>query len=147
MVTPDRDISLLVELARKLRSNPDFMSHVLFAYQQQEQLSEEDLADQFGAAPEMVVRLSLCKRPIADSPTFASEIRDLSDFTLIDETVLAHVIRQVDSLNELAHLIGTGAHEVGDTASATLTGLLAAARDRDGAEPEHEDGSVEESKS
>ena len=108
------------------------MSHVLSTYRRQEKLGDEDLAHELGAAPEMVARLALCKRPASDSPTFASEVEALSDYALVDETVLAHVIRQVDSLTALARLRTSSTQEVDGTSPFNpLAGLLAAARDRE----------------
>jgi hypothetical protein len=124
----------LKALAHKLRGNPRYMAYVLDTYRQQETLSHEELAETLGTLPELVVRLEICLRPDADSPGFAEQVSELADFSLTDETQLAGILRQVDSLKKLATLPTTVAEVEAraDTLSGLgLPGLLAAARDRE----------------
>jgi hypothetical protein len=100
-------LEMFKPLAQKLASNPDFMAHVLAVYQKQEGLDEDGVAYRLGTLPEMMVRLALCKRPIANSRDFDDRLSELSDFTLIDEAILAEVLQRVDALAEQ----GAGAHE------------------------------------
>lgn len=124
----------LKALARKLRGNPRYMAYVLDAYRRQERLSDEELAETLGILPELVVRLETCLRPDVDSPRFAVHVSELADFSLTDEAQLASILRQVDSLEELAELpVATAEVEAWDDASLglNLSGLLTAARDRE----------------
>ncbi len=117
-------------LALKLQRNPRFMAYVLAAYQRQESLSDEELAEALGAMPELIVRLALCRRPSVSAPQFAEQVRELADYTLIDEAQLASIVRQVDGLERLAglpHAVPEGEAQAG----LSLSGLLAAARDRE----------------
>lgn len=139
-------IKLLVALSRRLKGDPKFMAHVLSVYSEQEGFSEDDLVRELESAPEMVVRLALCKRPDADSLDFADQVEQLSDYTLIDETLLTRIIRQVDSLSALSEYPGANLGEPGAEAVVNLgRGLLAAARDReDGAEIDQQADGKEE---
>ena len=126
---------LLTGLAGRLQSDPRFMAYTLTVYQEQEGLEEEELALALGMMPEMLSRLALCKRPDAQSPEFAAQVREIADYTLADEAQLANLLRQVSSLEKLAQRrrdpVATGESEV---AEPLMTGLLAVARDRDEAE-------------
>jgi hypothetical protein len=139
----------LVKLASQLRHDPLYMSHVLAAYQAQENLTDEALARELGTLPLLILRLSLCKRPDALSADFAEQVREIADFTLVDKAKLAHILRQVDALEKLAARPKVPAAAESETESShPLSGLLAAARDRydeDNGEgqPEDEEESAE----
>lgn len=122
-------------LARRLQSDPRFMAYTLAVYQEQEGFEEEELALALGIMPEMLSRLALCKRPDAQSPEFAAQVREIADYTLADETQLANLLRQVSGLEKLAQRVSEPA-AVTESAGAEplMTGLLAVARDRDEAE-------------
>lgn len=122
----------LTKLAHRLQSDPRYMSYALAVYQQQESLDEEELAHLLGTLPELILRLSLCKRPAPLSPTFAEQIRELADYTLTDEAQLANILRQVDSLEGLNQRpVSLITAEDDAQQRHALAGLLAAARDRD----------------
>ena len=122
----------LITLASRLRSDPRYMSYVLAAYQRQENLTDEDLAQELGTLPMLIVRLALCRRPASSSPQFAEQVREIADYTLTDEAQLANILRQVDGLEKLAERpIALEAPEVEAQSRHPLTGLLTAARDRD----------------
>ena len=112
-------LGLLSTLARRLRDDRQYMAHALAAFQSQENLTDEELAQELGTLPELVVRLSLCKRPSPSSARFAEQVRELADYTLTDAARLANILRQVDALEKFSQRAG----EESD-------GLLAAARDR-----------------
>ena len=130
-MTSQEPFAALAALARRLRNDPRYMSYVLAVYQQQEDLMDEDLAQELGTLPSLVSRLAVCKRPDSSSAQFAEQVRELADYTLIDEAQLASVLRQVDAFEKLAGrpaaLTTLGLEkETGHSP----TGLLAAARDR-----------------
>jgi hypothetical protein len=138
MSAETKELNLLKGLSRRLQGDPAYMAYVLAMYKKQEGLDDEDLATYLNSFPEFVLRLELCKRPEADALDFAEQVRSLSDFTLIDETVLAHIIRQVDSLALLANN-PTMAEKETSAACNQLSGALAAARDRDEVPPTYGD--------
>jgi len=109
--------SALQLLAEKLRSNPDFMAFVLDQYCKQERISFAEVPAALEIMPEMVARLALCRTPDPDAVDFAKRVREMADFTLGDEAVLANVIRRVNTIQALS--------------SAKEEAFLAAARDRD----------------
>lgn len=124
----------LSALARKLRSDPRYMAYALAVYQQQENLSDEELAETLGTLPELLVRLSLCRRPAPSVPQFAEAVRELADFTLTDEAQLAGILRQMDGLERLSTVAAATREEEAEAETQSeplLTGLLAAARDRE----------------
>jgi hypothetical protein len=131
----------LVNLARRLRGNPRYMSYVLARYQQQENIGDEDLARELGTLPALAARLALCKRPASSSVQFAEEVREIADYTLTDEAQLAGILRQVDTLEKLT---GRSTLSVRTAAEEYLpvpyAGMLAAARDCD--EPEADEASL-----
>lgn len=125
----------LSRLARRMQQDPRFMAYALSAYQQQEGLDTEGLAQTLGALPEMLARLSLCKRPDPNSPRFAEQVREIADYTLTDETQLANILRQVSSLEKLSQRqITLASPDTEELSVQPLAGLLAAARDRDESE-------------
>jgi hypothetical protein len=91
-MTVDESTRLLADLARRLRTNSDFMAHSLCVYRQQERLDESALAERLEADAEMVNRLALCKRPCLDSPLTLEQIQELADYTGIDGALIAEVI-------------------------------------------------------
>lgn len=117
----------LTELADRLRTNPEYMSYVLSNYQAQEQLADSALAAELGTLPELVVRLSLCKRPSSKSATFANDVRRLAEYSLTDEVELANILRQVESLERFSQ---RRFKRMDEERADSLNGLLAAARDR-----------------
>jgi hypothetical protein len=99
MSTNEDSINLLAALAQRLRKDPGFMAHVLALYQQEKRIDDQALTQELRAFPEMIVRLALCKRPQAGT-SFAVQVRELSDYTLIDEVALERIIRKVDRFSE-----------------------------------------------
>lgn len=136
----------IISFARRFQNDSRFMAYVLAVYQTQEGLDVEDLAQALGIWPEMLTRLALCRRPPADAPQFAEQVRAIADYTLTDEAQLANILRQVDSLENLAQrpsLLTTPETEA--RIVAPLTGLLAAARDRNESEEDQASSSGKES--
>jgi hypothetical protein len=111
------------DLVEGLRSNPDYMAYVLSRYQHQEKISDEDLPFALETLPGLVSRLAVCRRPDATAPNFAALVREIADYTLVDEALLASIIRQVSSIDALSKL---EQHQ------------LLAARDRDEIGPEEQ---------
>ena len=126
-----------VAIAQRLRSDARYMAYALAAYQQQEGMDETELASALGTFHEMLTRLALCRRPSANAAQFAEQVRLMADYTLIDEALLAALLRQVEVVERLAQ---RPVH-MQESTTATATdlpewGLLAAARDREEAENE-----------
>lgn len=123
--------SRLTNLADRLQSDPTYMAWVLQAYSRTEGLSPERLLDRLGIDPDMLTRLAICKRPVADSPQFAAQVVQIANYTAIDAGLLANVIRQVDALALLVKMRTAQEAPTGNPASSlSLSGLMAAARDR-----------------
>ena len=112
------------ELVRCLRGSPDYMAYVLARYQEHEGISDENLASALGTLPDLALRLALCRKPDVRATDFAARVREIADYTLIDESLLASIIRQVSSLQVLSN--------------ASQRQLLTAARDRADARREDE---------
>ena len=112
------------ELVKRFRENPGYMAYVLARYQEQEGISDENLAGALGTLPHLTIRLALCRKPDTGATDFAARVREIADYTLMDESVLANIIRQVSSLQALS--------------TASDRQLLSAARDRNDAGPERE---------
>ncbi len=117
----ERAIQLLRSLILRLRSDPEYLAHSLAVYQKREGLSDEALAQKLGALPEMLLRLALCRRPEICAPDFADQVRELADFTLIDEVRLERFIRELGNVAEmksfsrrrpLAHLLDASRNRI-----------------------------------
>ncbi|HST21063.1 MAG TPA: hypothetical protein VLR90_08100 [Blastocatellia bacterium] len=93
---------LLAALAERLKDNPRFMAYALAVYKKTKNIDDLALCQRLGTMPEMIVRLALCKRPQRLSFDFADQVRELSDFTLIDEVALNRIIEHADRLSEQA---------------------------------------------
>lgn len=100
-MTSQEPFAVLSALARRLRNDPRYMSYVLAVYQRQENFMDVDLAQVLGTLPALVSRLAVCKRPDSSSAQFAEQIRELADYTLIDEVQLAGILRQVEAIEKL----------------------------------------------
>ena len=92
----------LAGLARRLKDNPNFMGYVLAVYQAQERMDDSALAEHLDTTLDMLSRLALCKRPETISVEFADQVRQIATYINADPVMLANVVRQVDSLEELA---------------------------------------------
>jgi hypothetical protein len=125
------ELMYLTGLARRLQSNREYMAWALREYGQQERLDESELAGVLNLSRGMWIRLSLCKRPDPDSPAFADQVRQLSEYVSADAGMLVNLLRQIDSLSALRDRpppqpdAGTAPFQ-----SFWRSGLLAAARDR-----------------
>lgn len=123
--------SRLATLTDRLQSDPAYMAWVLHAYRRAEGLTTDRLVSRLGTSADMLTRLAICKRPVADSPQFAAQVLQIADYTAIDAGLLANVIRQVDALALLAKIpTALGAPAARPASSPIPSGLMAAARDR-----------------
>lgn len=139
------DETMLLNLAAGLKDDPTFMSHVLTQYCRLEGLEKDALAAELGIPLSFLARLSLCKRPDSDSPSFIDDISELADFVLADEVKLTRIIREVDSLTALGSFTGNESETEESAFGRSLAGsLLAAARDRQEAEDKEDTGQTME---
>lgn len=120
----------LARLAKKMQGNPEYLCSVLSAYQQQERLTEGELARRLSLDESQLPRLALCKRPQVDK--FSDQVRQIASYAGADVMALAQIIRSVEALQQMqsmppAELPATETL----VAPARLTGSLAAARDRE----------------
>jgi hypothetical protein len=99
---------LLSKLARRLREDQRHMAYVLELYRRRHGLDDEALMQKMGALPEMFVRLALCRRPEESSMIFDNQLRELSDYTLIKESLLRELIGQAREIPAVHH--GKAAH-------------------------------------
>jgi hypothetical protein len=111
---------LLTYTAQRAKARPEYLAWVLAQYVEREHLSEEELAHHLGIAAHDLPHLALCLRPRADH--FAADVRQISAKFNIDPSILATVVRWVESLEALA--AGNVQEE------SARAGLLMAARTR-----------------
>lgn len=130
-MTQRKSITPLAELAGRLETNARFMAYVLAEYRKHEDLTLQELVEELGAGPAMLVRLALCGRPDTGSTKFSDQVRELADYTLTDEVQLAQILREVEVLEKLSQRTNVDdSSKSEDTSSGAFSGLLAAARDR-----------------
>ncbi len=127
--TPRNYLAQLKTLVKKLQAEPEFMASLLANYQREEHLNDDELIAQFDITQNMFIRLALCKRPNSSSPTFASEVKQISEYTNIDPFLLVNMIRQVESIESLSKHTNI-VSKIADSARKRADGLLAAARDK-----------------
>src|SRR5512145_2984867 len=89
----------LARLAKKMQGNPEYLSSVLVAYQQQEHLTDSEIAQQLSLDESQLPRLDLCLRPQADK--FSEQVRQIATYTGADVMALAQVIRSVEALQQM----------------------------------------------
>ena len=111
---------LLAYTAQRAKTRPEYLAWVLARYVELERISEDELTHRLEISLVDLPHLALCLRPRADH--FAADVRQISAKFNINPTVLATVVRLVDSATALA---------AEDTRKApTDAGLLMAARER-----------------
>jgi hypothetical protein len=86
-------------LAERMTRDPRTMAWVLAEYRHQEGMSHARLCELLDVTQEGYLRLALCLRP--EPAQFAAHLRQITDYTGIDGTVLGNLIRQVDALGRL----------------------------------------------
>jgi len=93
--------SSVIRAAERALERPFFLASVLEAYRQMNDMSSEEFARFLGCSQEDVVRLALCRRPIAHSPTFLSDIDHLARRFAFPGERLIQIIREVDAIQAL----------------------------------------------
>jgi hypothetical protein len=111
---------LLAYTAQRAKARPEYLAWVLARYVEREHLSEGELEQRLGIAAHDLPHLALCLRPRTDH--FADDVRQISARFNIDPSVLATIVRLVESLEALA---AGNVPEASESA-----GLLMAARAR-----------------
>ena len=121
----------LADLAQRVASDPYFLAEALSTYARAEELSDAQLAQRLGCAPNQLDAVRLCRRPRGSAQAFQHEVDRIAAVFQIDATVLAEVVRQADSLRAFRRVADDRA------------GYLMAARDLEtdeaGDEPEETD--------
>jgi hypothetical protein len=94
----------LENLARKLRDDPRFIAYAMWIYQQREGLDGCALGLRLQTDSGMLTRLALCRRPDPNAPSVPEQLRELSNYTGINEALLTEVLAAtgVEKAAELA---------------------------------------------
>ena len=103
----DRRYEQMQIMAKKLKSNSDFMAWVISTYQKQEHLSQNKFIELAKINEIAFIKLSLCKRPETSSAEFRKQIDQISEYVGINPYFLANMIRLVESLESLAKQVNT----------------------------------------
>lgn len=98
----DRTFHQLQLMSARLQNDSTFMAWIINAYQKQEKLSTYQLSKILGTTENVLVKLALCKRPNANSNDFGKQVAQIASYTNIDLTLLANMIRQVESVMTLS---------------------------------------------
>lgn len=128
----------LSRLAEKLRTDPAFMASAVRLYQEQERLSDQQLAEHLQMPVANLPRLVLCRRPVSDRPDFSEQIPQIAVYVQAEPAALAGLIRQVEALERLASRPKPAAGETsgeGHAAPPYAPGALSAAHGRPGEGP------------
>jgi hypothetical protein len=92
-----RNNSSLDRLARLAQTHPQLLAGPLALYQEQEGLSNQQLAHRLGCDAEGLFRLALCERPRQAAPSFREDIQRIADYIHADMLQLAMLIRAVEA--------------------------------------------------
>jgi hypothetical protein len=111
---------LLAYTAQRAKARPEYLAWVLARYVELEHISEGELAQRLGIAAHDSPHLALCLRPRTEH--FADDVRQISAKFNMNPTLLATVVRLVESVEALA--TGDAREKSADA------GLLMAARAR-----------------
>src|SRR5262249_23062229 len=90
-------------LAARLEGDRHYMAYVLASYRLQEGLDERGLCQRLAAPPEMITRLSLCKRPDDGSPFFAQQVTEISEYAMIDSAALRVLLAATPMVESPSH--------------------------------------------
>lgn len=129
---------LLAQLAQRAGQISGLMASIMTRYKQLEHLNDDELAlilqtDALGLA-----RLALSKRPSPDEH-FAGQTEQIASYSSTDAVKLAQLIRYVDSMDALAQKPAVAAvAESTEQFIPKVSGVVAAARDRDPGDEENE---------
>lgn len=111
----------VIRAAERARDDPFFLAGILETYRTMNKMSLEALTAFLGCAPDDVVRLALCRRPLSGSSTFLKDVDHLAQrFAFPGERLIA-IIREVEAMQAFRDHF----------AKAQDRNLLMAARDRD----------------
>ena len=91
----------LEAVAERLALDPGYMAWMLRKFRMGEGWQVERLLAHLGVERRTYVRLALCKRPAADAPDFAEQVREIAEYTQVALSTLVSLIRQVDALEGL----------------------------------------------
>lgn len=91
----DHPMDALRDAAARAKNDPFYLSGLLEAYRQMENLSQEELARQLGCLPDMLPRLALCRRP--DQARFRDDIRTIASRFAIRPDRLANLVRAAEA--------------------------------------------------
>lgn len=112
----------LGRLATLARKHPQLLAGPLSLYQEQERLSDAQLAEQLDCEKEAIIRLALCDRP-RPAPHFGEDVERIAAYLHVDVLRLARLIRAAESREALSRQPGA------------VSPTLLAARDNDVSEP------------
>lgn len=117
----------LHRLAQLARDQRTLLAGLLVLYEEQEGLTEEDVAALLGADRDALTKLALCQRPRMEAAHFRADIERIASYAQVSPTPLAKLVRAAVAFEQ----------RVG--ATARVSRILLAARDRDADEPEQKD--------
>jgi hypothetical protein len=127
----ERTLNRIAESAAEL---PQMMASLLRAWARREGLfTDERIMQRLGVDALGLRRLRLCTRPDGASAHFAAQLKQVADYTGIDDLLLANLVRQADAIEAL------GPRTIEETAGAPgrvggslpAARMMAAARDRE----------------
>jgi hypothetical protein len=112
--------SALQGLAARVREDSFFLGAFLSDYQAAHAMTDADLAALLRCDEGTLTRLSLCRTPRTDLPSFRNDVSQIAAFAPCDGERLARLLREVDAVQSL--------RRAGDGCS--QESILRAARDR-----------------
>jgi len=113
-------------MVNKLRTDPSYMAWVIDTYQKQERISAYKFIELTNINEEILVKLSLCRRPDTNSVEFVKQIKQISEYTKIDSQFLVNIIRQIESVETISEKLNMTNKEI----KGSWQLGLAAARDK-----------------
>lgn len=116
-----RNSSLLQYAARRAAQDRFFFSEYLIEFRIARGIAEDELAQLLGCSPDILPKLSLCRRPDSESPRFRTDVERIAVSFNIQPRCLLQIIREVETLRALV--------KASPMKQQVPEGLLATARD------------------
>lgn len=124
MIPESQDFKLLKMFARRLSNDNRYMAYVLAVYEKHQGIDDVALAKKLGTFPEMVIRLSLYRRPSSGTANFEQQIHEFSENTLADLDSLREIISTVDRYENRASAFTTEANTLPRNLPEVLPGQI-----------------------
>jgi hypothetical protein len=98
----NKAIGLLEIGAKRLSTEKDFMSFILYRYMEIESISDSDLIEGLNCSAENFYRLALCKAPNVTAGDFVERLERICAYSKTTMVDINRIIKRVDAISKLS---------------------------------------------